>query len=64
MSLIALLIASVVAYCEVSIARPRCSEAVVIGTHQSGHPGGPVCYRNPLLFPLDVHIKAGVLSIL
>lgn len=64
MSLIALLIACVVAYCEVSIARLRCSEAVVIGTHQLGHSGGPACYGDPLLFPLDVHIKAGVLSIL
>lgn len=64
MSLIALLIACVVAYCEVSIARLRCSEAVVIGTHQLGHSGGPACYGDPLLFPVDVHIKAGVLSIL
>lgn len=50
MSLIALLIASVVAYCEVSIARLRCSEAAVIGTHQSGHSGGPACDGYPLLF--------------
>lgn len=50
MSLIALLIAGVVAYCEVSIARLRCSEAVVMGTHQSGHSGSPACYRDPFCF--------------
>lgn len=46
MSLIALLIGSV----EVSIARLRCGEAVVIGTHQSGHSEGSCMLQEPFAF--------------
>lgn len=62
-SLIALLIASVVAHCEESMLWLWRSEAAVMGTHQLGHSGGPTLQGPFAFFALDVHIKAGVLCI-
>lgn len=50
MNLIALLIASVVAYCEVSIARLRCSQVVVIGTQPVRSFGGFCKLQGPFAF--------------
>lgn len=50
LSLIALLIASVVAYCEVSIVCLWCSEAVVIGAHRWGSFSGSCTLHGPFAF--------------
>lgn len=58
-SLIALLIASVVAHCEESIVWRWCMEAPVIGTHPLGHSGGPACYGDLSLFSLGCAHQGG-----